>query len=83
MAKYILKSETQIGELSYEGAMTEEQLLKMIQLDEPDRYWQTCTKIPSRSHICKYCGGVADGANKDLLCKPCKDVFGHDLFSEL
>lgn len=39
---------------------------------------------PQRNHhICKYCGGVADGSYDDLLCGSCKDVFGHSLYSEL
>jgi len=34
-------------------------------------------------HFCKYCGTVAEGANKDVLCSECHDLFGHNLYSEL
>lgn len=34
-------------------------------------------------HICKYCYGIADGPDEDVLCKECRDVFGHTFYSEL
>lgn len=34
-------------------------------------------------HICKYCGHIAEGTNKDILCDDCKRIFGHYLYSEL
>lgn len=34
-------------------------------------------------HFCKYCGTVTEGANKDVLCSECHDLFGHNLYSEL
>jgi rubrerythrin len=34
-------------------------------------------------HFCKYCGTVTEGANKDVLCSGCHDLFGHTLYSEL
>lgn len=34
-------------------------------------------------HFCKYCGTVTYGANKDVLCSGCHDLFGHTLYSEL
>ncbi len=34
-------------------------------------------------HFCKYCGTVADGVNKDVLCLECHETYGHILFSEL
>ena len=34
-------------------------------------------------HRCKYCGGIATGKNKDLLCDDCRDIFGHTYYSEL
>lgn len=34
-------------------------------------------------HICKYCGRIEKGINKDVLCKECREIFGHDLYSEL
>ena len=34
-------------------------------------------------HLCKYCGEVVDGEYEDLLCKDCRTIFGHALYSEL
>ena len=36
-----------------------------------------------KHHICKYCGGIANGVDEDVLCKECRDDFGHAFFSEL
>lgn len=43
---------------------------------------KVCTDLPNQ-HICKYCGEIADGTDEDLLCKKCREFFGHALFSEL
>ena len=45
----------------------------------------TVTKIvpASKNHRCKYCNGITDGVNDDLLCMDCREVFGHALYSEL
>ena len=37
----------------------------------------------NRYHICKYCGQISKGANKDLLCEDCREIFGHSLYNEL
>lgn len=34
-------------------------------------------------HVCKYCGKVALGQNQNILCRDCKQLFGHTYFSEL
>lgn len=34
-------------------------------------------------HLCQYCGGIALGTDKDILCAECHEIFGHMLFSEL
>ena len=34
-------------------------------------------------HICKYCNGIADGDDENLLCFDCMETFGHSLFSDL
>ena len=34
-------------------------------------------------HICKYCGGIANGIDSNILCDDCCEVFGHRLYSEL
>lgn len=42
-------------------------------------------KIAKKSthHRCKYCGCIANGTNKDVLCEDCKNIFGHKYYSEL
>lgn len=39
--------------------------------------------IPENTHICKYCGGIAEGTYENLLCRECREMFGHTLFTEL
>ena len=34
-------------------------------------------------HICKYCGSITRGSNEDALCKDCRELFGHSMFSQL
>jgi len=34
-------------------------------------------------HLCRYCGSLAEGDFEDLLCKDCRECFGHSLFTEL
>lgn len=83
MAKYVLTSEKEIGTLSYSGDKTEAEVLAMMQANEPECNWTACKKVPRGKHICKYCGNIAEGTHGDLLCKECRDTFGHSLFSEL
>lgn len=63
-------------------------------LDYPEAVWiRLCNKhypdekitavYDANNHICKYCGGIANGIDEDILCKECRDVFGHAFFSEL
>jgi len=64
-------------------------------LDYPEAVWiRLCNKHypdekitavydANNHHICKYCGGIANGIDEDILCKECRDVFGHAFFSEL
>lgn len=83
MAKYVLTSETEIGTLTYTGDKTDAEVLAMMQENEPDANWTACTKIPRGKHACKYCGQIAEGTHKDLLCSDCREIFGHTMFSEL
>ncbi len=40
--------------------------------------------VPKKgNHICEYCGHIALGHDKDLLCERCRELFGHYFFSEL
>lgn len=34
-------------------------------------------------HRCMYCGSIAKGSQKDILCGECRDVFGHYSYYEL
>ena len=34
-------------------------------------------------HQCKYCGEFTKGTDEDVLCKGCREIFGHTLYSEL
>jgi len=84
MAKYIVYSETQVGNFSYaKNDMTEAELLKMIQRLEPTHNWQSIKKLPRGKHPCPYCGNIAEGTFKDLLCQECRETFGHSLITEL
>jgi len=83
MAKYVLTSETQIGIVKYTGDKTDAEVLKMMQENEPDANWTTCTKVPRGKHTCPYCGNIAEGTFKDLLCGECRETFGHSLITEL
>lgn len=56
---------------------------KEILDDNGNKY--TLEKIFSakNKHVCKYCGTVTEGSDKNLLCDDCRDVFGHTFYSEL
>lgn len=34
-------------------------------------------------HRCKYCSGIAEGTDKNLLCEECRAEIGHIFYSEL
>ena len=34
-------------------------------------------------HRCPYCGEIAEGTYEQLLCKECRETFGHSTFDEL
>lgn len=36
-----------------------------------------------KHHVCQYCGNVAKGTDKNVLCEECREMFGHAFFSEL
>jgi len=37
----------------------------------------------SRGNKCKYCGSPNGSLDKDVLCKECRETFGHSFYSEL
>ena len=40
--------------------------------------------VPAKGHHrCKYCGSIAEGSDRNLLCEDCRELFGHSLYSEL
>lgn len=79
-------------------ALTETATLELgfqKQLDYPEEVWlRICQKQSpdekiikvfdaNTHHICKFCGGVANGVDDDVLCAECRELFGHAFFSEL
>lgn len=83
MAKYVLRSDTQIGTVKIDGDYTAESVLNMMQQNEPNAKWTECEILPRGKHICKYCGNIAEGTLADLLCSDCRETFGHTMHSEL
>jgi hypothetical protein len=35
------------------------------------------------SHPCRYCGEPNHSTEPDLLCRECREMFGHSFFNEL
>lgn len=60
----------------------EEVLLRICQKQYPN---EGITKVydGNNHHICKFCGGIANGIDEDILCSKCRELFGHAFFSEL
>ena len=64
-------------------------------LDYPEEVWlRLCQKHYTEEkiskvydarthHLCKYCGGIADGIDENILCQECREDFGHAFFTEL
>ena len=84
MAKYIAYSNEAIKHFSCDiKDLTELKILKLLRIMEPKENWQEVKKLPRGSHFCEYCGDIAAGTYKDLLCADCQQTFGHSLYSEL
>ena len=83
MATYILDNGEVRASFSDTSRKAETELLKILQEQEPERKWTSIQKLPKGKHVCKYCGGIAEGTYKDLLCEECRECFGHALYSEL
>ena len=58
---------------------------KQVAIDYTEKDGYKVDKIVNASthHLCKYCGGIAEGNYEDLLCEECRYDFGHALYSEL
>ncbi len=40
--------------------------------------------VPAKGHhLCKYCYGIAEGSQEDILCENCRNTFGHYSYHEL
>lgn len=40
-------------------------------------------RIAGNATTCKYCGGLSGSLDPDVLCKDCRETFGHSFYSEL
>lgn len=77
MKKYYVQTADCVQEVMAAAMPTADELAKLI-----DGYIEMI--VPAKGHhICKYCQSIADGSDKDVLCKDCRDLFGHYLYSEL
>lgn len=76
-------AETSKGEELYMSTIEAPNKQQAINYLEKEGY--TVEKIVDASthHLCKYCGGIAEGTYEDLLCEECRYDFGHALYSEL
>jgi len=83
MAKFILENETQRAWFDDNTDRSNEELLKQANIDDPDAKWTAIKRVPHGSHICKYCYDIAEGTYEELLCRECRETFGHSLYSEL
>ena len=81
--KFVLYSDKQVGTISFKEKKTAAEVLAIMQKNEPDAKWTECKILPRGSHLCKYCGEIAEGTYADLLCSDCRETFGHSLYSEL
>lgn len=85
MAKYLLLSEEYASVITTKVKVQDEaKLLEAAQQDQPDKGWISCTYIPKGHHVCKYCyTNIVDSSDEDVLCKECRETFGHTFYSEL
>lgn len=61
-------------------AISEESLRKELEDDGVE----ITRMVPQKGHhVCKYCGGIADGTQTDILCSECRTTFGHYSYYEL
>lgn len=40
-------------------------------------------RILTGNHLCRFCGGFADGKDRDLLCVDCKSRFNVDYYKQI
>jgi|BioPla2DNA2_1021312.scaffolds.fasta_scaffold152573_2 hypothetical protein len=85
MAKYLLLSDEYASVFTTKVKVPDEaKLLEVVQRDQPDKGWKSCTYIPRGHHVCKYCWtNIVDSPDEDVLCEECRGTFGHAFYSEL
>lgn len=68
-------------QVSFEGSYESETSAK----EDIEKDGYTVTKIvPAKGHhLCRYCSGIAEGKDKNILCDACRELFGHTFYSEL
>ena len=76
-------AEISIGEKLYITTIEAPSKQMVIDCVEKEGYKVEKIVDASTHHLCKYCGGIAEGNYEDLLCEECRYDFGHALFSEL
>lgn len=87
--KYYLKTkenenfEYSIHTIECKENLPEDKVLALCQKIYPQNNYVACGQLNKNTHVCKYCGWIADGADDDLLCSECRMDFGHAFYSEL
>lgn len=59
-----------------------QKILEILNKKENENYTKIITVGPNE-HVCPYCGMLAQGPDKNLLCKECRTDFGHSTIDEL
>jgi len=76
-------------EVDYKGASTKaskEVILKTFYVNRKKDGEEVSYVViieSTKEHFCKYCGQVAEGKDKNVLCQECRECFGHAFYSEL
>lgn len=80
-SKYFVICEKNGNENHFDFKATSKE--ECINFYEKEGYVVKTVVSSKKYHRCKYCLGIANGTNKDILCEDCKDLFGHTYFHEL
>lgn len=81
MIKFMVDGVYNGEEYSYDCESVSEEKCRKYCEEQGIKVIKIATKI--NHHRCKYCGGIANGKNADLLCDECQECFGHSYYSEL
>jgi len=79
----------EIHEVDYKGASTwatKETILETFyknRKESGEKIGDVVIIESTKEHFCQYCGQVAEGKDKNVLCQECRELFGHAFFSEL